>query len=454
MTDPVASAPDTIAARATPAGRGFQAMVRLSGPGALAVVRSLGAGPSLDSAPGGTVLDATLTLTGSLRVPARILVFRSPRSYTGEDVAEVHVPGSPLLIAALLEAVYARGARPAGPGEFTRRAYLSGRLDLTRAEGIQALIAARDDAERRGALELTGGIIADRVEALRDALLTLMADLEASLDFLDHEVDPDTFPHLETRLGGIEDQLRSLIQSTRGDARPSGAPRGILWGHPNAGKSTLFNWILGRVRAATDSTPGTTRDVLGGRVQTPRGEVLLYDAPGVGSRGRGEADRAATRTAEGQRGRMDLRMVTADGSEPRMPPDPGAGDCLLILSKIDLKRRLDPEAWIRAHHPVSVVEVSAREDQGLDRVLEALGDWRAGASPGQDGVVSAGRLHALFHRALEDLDRLREAHRVGFGAECLSLHLRSLVSALEEVTGRVFTEEVLDSVFSRFCIGK
>ncbi len=454
MTDPVAAAPDTLVARATPAGRGFRAMMRLSGPDALAVVGALGAGPALDSAPGGTALDTLLTPDDSLRIPARILVFRAPRSYTGEDVAEIHLPGSPLVIAAVLDAVYAQGVRPAGPGEFTRRAYLSGRLDLTRAEGIQALIAARDDAERRGALTLTGGIIADRVEALRDALLTLMADLEASLDFLEHEVDPDTFPDLESRLTGIEDRLRSLIQITRGDARPSGAPRILLWGRPNAGKSTLFNWILGRMRAATDPAPGTTRDVLGGRVQTPRGEILLYDAPGVGLRGGGEADQAAARTAEGQRERMDLRLVTADVSEPRRPPDPGAGDCLLILSKIDLKRRLDPDAWIRTHHPVSVVEVSAREDLGLEELLEALGTWRAGASPDQDGVVSAGRLQALFHKALEDLACLREAHREGFGAECLSLHLRALVSALEEVTGRVFTEEVLDSIFSRFCIGK
>ena len=147
---------------------------------------------------------------------------------------------------AIRSAVFAAGARPAGPGEFTRRAYLDGRLDLTRAEGIQALIAAGDDAERRGALALTGGRIANRVDALRESLVTLLADMEATIDFPEHEVDPVGLTAYRERLDDLEAQLDYLIGVTRGEDRPPAQPRIMLWGHPNAGKSTLFNRLVGR----------------------------------------------------------------------------------------------------------------------------------------------------------------------------------------------------------------
>jgi len=454
MTSPAPDARKTIVARSTPSGWGFRTMVRLSGPEVFPALGLLARELDLDSIPGGTAVLATLKLVDSTSVPVRILLFRAPRSYTGEDVAEVYFPGIPILIGAVLESFYNLGIRPAGPGEFTRRAYLSGRLDLTRAEGIQALIAANTDAERRGALSLTGGRMADRVESLRESLMNLLADLEASLDFMDHEVDPETIPGLEERLMQLENQIRDMMNDTRGDSRPSGAPRVILWGHPNAGKSTLFNCLVGRERAAVDRIPGTTRDVISGRVRTLRGELLLFDAPGIGLAGNGEADQAAQKMAAEQRKRMDLRLVIADASNPLPPPDAGPEACMLVLSKIDLERRLDPASWIEAQQPVSVVEVSAKEGTGIEALGQALGNWLIEASPGQDEVISAGRLHALFRKGLGDLTLLREEHEKGFGAECLSIHVRALISSLEEVTGRVFTEELLDTIFSRFCIGK
>jgi len=429
-------------------------MIRLSGSRTFGILEGLLEGFDAAAATGNTARNSILRLDAFTRVPVRLLCFRAPRSYTGEDVAEVHLAGAPRLAADVLEAVFAAGARPAGPGEFTRRAYLAGRLDLTRAEGIQALIAAGDDAERRGALALTGGKIADRVDTLRESLVTLLGDLEATIDFPEHEVDPDGLPEYGRRLDDLEAQLAYLIGVTRGEDRPPSQPRIMLWGHPNAGKSTLFNRLVGRDRVATSAAPGTTRDVLGGRLWTPRGDAILFDSPGIGLEIGGEADAAALRTAVLQRERMDLCLVVADvsGSEP--PPAPGPGDCLLALTKCDLGPRLRPQAWIEAHGPVSVVQVSSVTGEGLPALRSAIGGWLAGSSPGQDVAVSAGRLRALFLRAVEDLERLRVEHRLGYGPECLSIHVRVLISALEEVTGRVFTEELLDSVFSRFCIGK
>jgi len=454
MSAPRAPAEDTIAARATPAGRSPRAMIRLSGSQTFQILEGLLEGFDAGAAKGSTARSAVFRLDASTRAPVRILCFRAPHSYTGEDVAEIHLAGAPQLAADVLGAVFAAGARPAGPGEFTRRAYLDGRLDLTRAEGIQALIAAGDDAERRGALALTGGRIATRVEALRESLVTLLADMEATIDFPEHEIDPEGLPAFGERIDDLEAQLDHLLDVTRGEDRPPGQPRVMLWGHPNAGKSTLFNRLIGRDRVATSAAPGTTRDVLGGRFWTGRGDVLVFDSPGIGLRSTGEADEAALRTAALQREGMDLRLVVADLSASRPPPDPGPGDCLLVLAKSDLERRLRPRAWVEAHGPVAVVEVSSVTGHGIAQLRNALGNWLAGASPGQDVVVSAGRLRALFLRAQNDLKRLRAEHGLGYGPECLNIHVRALISALEEVTGRVFTEELLDSVFSRFCIGK
>lgn len=454
----------TIAALATPVGPGARAMIRLSGPGTFALLDPLlhGAVAStlpvsalpVSALPGGAVRAVSLQLGDGVEAPVILLVFRAPRSYTGEDAAELHLPGAPALVAAVLDALHAAGARPAAPGEFTRRAYLAGRIDLAQADGIQALVAARNEAERRGALALTGGRVSRQVEALRQTLLELLADMEAEIDFAEHEVGADLGGNLAGRLERVEELLDELIRVTHADPRPAGAPRAILWGRPNAGKSTLFNRLAGRDRARVSAAAGTTRDVLGGRLRTARGDIMLFDAPGVGLPATGEADAAALTTASAERRRMDLSVVVADRSAAAPPPEPGAGDLLLVLAKADLAGRLDPSPWIERHRPRAVVEVSAQTGEGLEALRAALADWVAGANPGQDMAVAAGRLRGLFLRAVEDLRHLRSERDLGFGAECLSVHVRAILADLEEVTGRVFTEDLLDSVFARFCIGK
>ncbi|MBN2492089.1 MAG: 50S ribosome-binding GTPase [Planctomycetes bacterium] len=461
MSAPADPAAATIAAVSTAPGRALRSMIRLSGAETYGILSRRVAGIAPPDGRGGRVRHAPFRLDGTTVVPTRIVCFRAPRSYTGEDLAEVHVAGNPALTAAVLGALFREGARPAGPGEFTRRAYLAGRIDLVRAEGVQALIAAADEAGRRGALTLTGGRVAARVEAFREALITLLSDLEATLDFDEHEVEADLLAGLEDRLGGLRGMLGELVALTRADPRPAAAPRAILWGRPNAGKSTLLNRLIGRERVATDAAPGTTRDVVGARLRTPRGEVLLFDAPGIGpavaglaGAGAGEADAAARRTAAAQRERMDLCVVVADVSAAAPPPDPGPGECLLVLAKVDLARHLDAADWIAAHRPRAVVEVSALAGIGLDGLRAAVGAWLAAASAGPDAGLVSSRLGALFGGAVADLGRLAEAHASGLGAECLSVHVRALLAALEEVTGRVFTEDLLDRIFARFCIGK
>ena len=445
---------ETIAARSTPAGHGFRAMIRVSGSTTYEVLAACCEGILAGRRSLLPVFHTRFSLDRGAALPVCLLCFHAPRSYTGEDLAEIHLPGSPALAAAVLERIHAAGARPAQPGEFTRRAYLAGRLDLTQAEGIQALIAARDESERRGALALTGGAVGGQVEGLRQSLVDLLADMEASIDFLDHETDAAGLPRLEDRLDDLEAQLEALIRVTRDESRVSSLPRVLFWGRTNAGKSTLFNRLVGRERALTSARPGTTRDVLSGRFHTPEGDVLLHDAPGVDWAGPGDADAAAIRTASSQRASMDLHLVVADGSEPSRPPDPGPGPCLLVVAKADLEQRLDPDSWADRHRPVAVVRLSARTGAGLPALQVALGTWVRGACRAQDVVVSAGRLRALFLLGLGILDTLRSEHALGFGPECLSIHVRGMIRALEEVTGRVFTEQLLDSVFSRFCIGK
>ena len=442
---------DTIFAPATAAGRAAVAVVRLSGPMSGAAVRALaGATPKPRQAAVRTLRDAG----GQGIDQALVLWFEGPASYTGEDCAEFHVHGGPAVVASLLEALAALGLRLAEPGEFTRRAFENGKLDLAQAEGVADLIEAETEAQRRQALDQLGGALGQAQTRWRDGLIEALAMFEAAVDFPDEEVPADVAARARPALAELAGDLeQALVDVKRGERVREGF-RIALVGAPNAGKSTILNALARREAAIVTATPGTTRDVIEAPMRLAGYKVLVADTAGLRDTHdeiEAEGVRRARRWAE----EADLRVWIVDGAgeAPATVPALHPHD-LCVINKADLGQGAETgHALVEARalnvevHRVSAwkpADIAALEQVLEARVVEAL----AGAE-----LPTATRLR---HRELlgEALERVRRALDLDDDLELAAEDVRLASRALDRITGRIDPEEVLGRVFSSFCIGK
>lgn len=461
---------DTIVAVATPPGEGGLGVVRLSGPRALDVADAIfrAAAPLVDvpshTLHHGVVRDADETLDDAVAA-----VFRAPRSYTGEDVVELSCHGGSLLMTRVLELCLRRGARLAGPGEFTRRAYENGKMDLTQAEAVADLIAARSDALRRAGLAQLRGGLSRRVATLRQSLVDLLAQLEAGLDFVDDEVPPLSPDQFQKHLEYLTSTVDGLLATSRDGRRLRNGLRVALAGRPNAGKSSLFNALLGDDRAIVTARPGTTRDTLEERVLLNDVPVTVTDTAGLRTAA-GAVERAGVSRARRALARADVVLGVVDGSKKPGPADRRLaaswrrGRTILVLAKADRvkpgKARTRQEtAWRAAlgWNARPGTWTSSRTGAGLPElrslILEAAGAGGLRERKEDDVLINTRHEAGLG----EVRAALNEAGGASTPAEARALELRRALGALSAVTGRDgddVSEEVLDAIFSRFCIGK
>lgn len=429
----------TICAVASAPGGGRRAVLRLSGPDSRRIVASLCPGADLGAR---GLLMAELD-DGVGQQPALLLWMPGPRSYTREDVAELHLVGSPPLLQAALGRALHLGARAAEPGEFTRRAFLNGRLDLTRAEGVLELVSARSSEERRAATALLEGGLDVRVCRLRDRLEELRALTEASLDF--DETDTGHIPAIElgraTRgvVEGIEEASTWEVRREPGQ----GLPRVVLAGVPNAGKSALFNALtLGArgIPAIVSSHAGTTRDAKSAEWRVGEALVELVDTAGA-EVGHGDAGRAAQRMREGYMDAADLVLGVVDATRGGTVE----GAHVLAWSQTDRVEALPA--------PGDAIAVSSLTGDGLESLAGAVADALLGRASGLGRELSARHLEALDSAAglaREALAGLESGHPLDLFAE----GLRAAGDALDRITGQTTPEDVLDRIFARFCLGK
>ncbi len=446
--------PDTIVARATGLGVAAIAVVRMSGAESLEIASVLTGDAGLPE-PGRVALRwLRAPKDGSLIDQALVTVFRAPRSYTGEHVVEFSCHGGPL-IAARLEAECAKlGARAAEPGEFTKRAYLNGQLDLVQAEAVGDLVESDNLALQRAALHQLDRGLSERLADLRQAIVGLEALLTHHIDFPDEDEPPVSIDRIITEAASVGDRLAALVLTApEGELLRDGVTT-VLAGPPNSGKSSLFNALVGHERAIVTEVPGTTRDALEARISIGGFPFLLVDTAGL-RESQDRVERVGIEVAERYLGAADLILLCTEAGGPSSVHTRGlgevAGTVVSVATKVDLWPDVPGEA------DPDAVRVSAHTGEGLDalrsRLLE-LSFERLATSGTEVPVLTRERQRLGVETALAEVRGFGQALADGVPAEVASAHLRPAATALEELLGVIPNDEVLDRVFRDFCIGK
>ena len=461
---------ELIAAISTPPVPSAIGVLRLSGSGAAAcadrVFRARSGRPLTQTPDRQLVYGSLLDRAGNVIDQVLATVSRAPHSYTGEDTAELQCHGAPVVLSMALEALYAAGARPARPGEFTQRAFLNGKLDLTQAEAVADLLEAETpQAARTAAGQLTGAL-SRRVEGIYDGLVDLLAHFHAVLDYPDEDIDPFRVQEIGEAMGRAERGLKELLATyDRGKFLTRGVPCAIV-GLPNAGKSSLLNALLGYQRAIVTDIPGTTRDTVEERCVVGGVLLRLIDTAGL----RDTDDPVEKLGVERSRAALagaELALVLVDGSEAGEDPNCLAAErslweeavarcprAVLVFTKSDL-----PHGWERGFpfHGEGTPEVwlSARTGAGL----EALGEVVARLFPQGDGgeagsMLTNARQAQAAQAALAALQEAGVGLRAGVTPDAVLTDVESALESLGELTGRTVREDVVSRIFSRFCVGK
>ncbi len=457
---------DTIVAISSPPGRGGVGVVRISGPRAAAIaLRLFSPARPAPEAPDSqrAVFGRFRSIAGETIDQGYLVIFRSPRSFTGEETAELWVHGSPAVLHRLVDEAVASGARPATPGEFSLRAFLNGRIDATQAEAIRDLIEARTSFQAQVALDQVSGRISREVDRLKDRLAGIVARVEASIEFSE-EAEAERFapeggvPAAVRALGREMERLAGTFE--RGRRVREGAAVAIV-GSPNVGKSSLFNRLLEEDRAIVTPIAGTTRDLLEETLDLNGIPVRLTDTAGLHDP-RNEADAEAVRRARGALERADLLLLVLDWSRPLRDEERELlrglerGRSIVVFNKSDLRCDVGMDQALSMRRRHAAFEVSARSGEGIEdlrrRLAEAVGGPKVASR--EEIVLTNVRHRDLVEKAAAALRRAEAASRDGSGDEYMVLDLKEALDRLGEITGAVGVEGIYDRIFRDFCIGK
>ena len=451
---------DTIAAIATPLGEGGLAVVRLSGPGALTIAEAsfepMGKSSLKPSqAASHTIHYGRIVRRGQIVDEVMLAVLRAPRTFTREDVVEITCHGGLLPAKLVLEALLASGARLALPGEFTKRAFLNGRIDLLQAEAVADLIHSRTELALVAANEQLAGKLSQRINQLRDDLLRTLAHLEAHIDFPDEDISPDTKDKLQSRLENAVAFMDELLRTANEGQILRRGIRAAIVGRPNVGKSSLLNQLLGRDRAIVSAIPGTTRDTIEETANIRGLPVIFVDTAGLRESG-DEIEVEGIRRSHQMLAEAELILHVLDAAERLSPADEkylaefAGKKRIIVCNKIDLPRRLDLGV------DSATVKVSCLTGEGLEALKDAIKElvWSGEIRAEMLQVMINSRHQEALTRARASTQHTVDALRGALSLELLAMDLRIAVNAVGEIVGKTSTEDLLDSIFGQFCIGK
>lgn len=453
-------AADTIVALSTPPGRSGIGLIRLSGVGALTLTRSLLKEPSYNPEPNRVLLKTIFDPdTGEIVDRALVTFFKSPHSYTGEDVVELSCHGSPPLLLRVIDSLLLFGARTADPGEFTLRAVANGRLTLTQAEAVRDLIEAQTHAAMRQAARQLGGELSARLQPVKDSLLEIIVPLESSLEFVEDDLPADIAHDISRKLSELSATLDVLADSFRRGRLLKEGLRVALVGRPNVGKSSIFNSLLSSDRSIVTEIPGTTRDTISELINLEGIPVLITDTAGV----RSSTDRIEQLGIERTRRAIadaDLTIAVIDGSQPlneedkKIVSEASESYSVVALNKSDLEGFCINNAQQLAENSC-LVSVSAKTGDGLDVLrAEIIRPFSTNYLDENSFVITNARHFDLLRRTSDALNSAKELIRQGLSEEIVLAKLYEALRFLGEITGETTPEAILSQIFSSFCIGK
>ncbi len=458
---------DTIAAIATPRGEGGIGIVRVSGPLAIPIACQLfrpSRAISPDELPSHTLTHGYVIDTSS---PDEVIdevmlgVMRSPKTYTTEDIVEFNCHGGIVPLTTVLDLVVKAGARLAEPGEFTKRAFLNGRIDLTQAEAVAELIGSKTELSRKTAIQALEGKLSERVNQLSDRLAALLAEIEASIDFPDEDLD---FMKVDTQLQAaraVQLDLGQLLETaSEGRLIKEGVNAAIL-GKPNVGKSSLFNTLVRTARAIVTDIPGTTRDTIDETINLNGIPINLIDTAGL-RQTKDIVEQQGVQRSRDVLNKAEFLLLMFDASEPLNELDiellqiANSHRAILILNKIDLPTIVQPQALTNHCPKARVVQTAITEGKGIDALKTAIqeeligGEFVVGESP----IVTNTRHQNALFRAQEALNDVITSLENGMPPDLVSVDLRISLDELGDIVGKTTTEDILDRIFSQFCVGK
>lgn len=455
---------DTIAAISTPLGEGGIAVIRISGSDAVAV------GDAVFRSKTGLAVAATHTVQyGHIIDPANgerveealVTVMRGPRSYTAEDVVEVSCHGGLVSVRRVLELILASGARPAEPGEFTKRAFLNGRIDLSQAEAVMDLIRSKSDKAFKAALRQVDGSLSRKIRGLRNQLIALMAHIEVNIDYPEHDVEELTGAHIRGETSQALAQVEAMLSSARqGKILREGIVTAIV-GRPNVGKSSLLNALAQENKAIVTDIPGTTRDVIEEYVTVNGIPLRLLDTAGI----RETADvveQIGVSRSRGALAEADLVLLVLSGAEPlgeddrRLLAELTEKETLVVVNKMDLPQQVEMDEILVSYPAERIIRISVQEDEGLANLEQAVTElFLSGQVEPEDMTYVSNVRHIhLLQKAKASLEEALAAAESRVPIDMIQIDLRNAWEELGEIIGDSVGESLIDQIFSQFCLGK
>lgn len=454
----IADLNDTIVAQATAVGEGAIGIIRLSGPRSKEILAQIFRGRKNPAD-----FESHRLYLGQIIHPetkealdgVMAVWMKGPNSFTGEEMVEIHGHGGPVVLKEIIGLALKLGARLAEPGEFSKRAFLNGKIDLSQAEAVADLIAAKSEWSAKNALSQLNGTLSQTIRNLREKIIEIMATIEAGFDFVEEDIQTFSRENGLRLLTGIKEEISRLLDSFQTGQLYREGLRVALIGKPNVGKSSLLNVLLNEERAIVHEEPGTTRDVLEGERMIHGIRTIFYDTAGIRegeSTVENEGIKRSTRILE----KADLVLLLLDSSQKLTKEDQNllhlvnARRCIIIYTKCDL-----PPVWEPDHHPI--VKISAKKRTGIETLLETIYDigLKNDLVKDHNYVLNNVRHYQVLQKINQRLEGLIvNLDQDSMSEECLVEELRIISSELSEITGEITNEAVLDEVFSRFCIGK
>ena len=451
---------DTIAAISTPIGEGAIGIVRISGKDAVkiadVVFRSKKGKSSSDFRSFSTHYGYIYN-KGAVVDEALLTLMRAPKSYTKEDMVEINCHSGIIPLRKALELVLDCGARLAEPGEFTKRAFLNGRLDLTQAEAVLDIIRSKTEASLRMALGQLSGQLSFRLNDIKERLLTVAANVEASIDFPEEDIEIISEGNIKERLETIRNNLLKLLESAEGGIILREGLTSVICGKPNVGKSSLLNALLQRDRAIVTHVPGTTRDAIEDLANINGIPFKLVDTAGIAPT-EDLVEREGILRSRERMEQADLILLVLDASaemadEDRiLLSDTKDRPRILVINKIDLPRKID----LSTLEGNIMVEISAKEGDGIDELKKMMerAVWSGRAAVPEGGAITNLRQKQALKNASEAVERAVESVEKDLSPELIAIELREALDSIGEITGEIISDEILDRIFSQFCIGK